>query len=99
MCIRDRGGYLDTLSTTLKSLANNRVMANQKTFSRATTIMIIAGVVGLLLALGLGIILSRSITGPLSQGVEMMQAMALGYSSKRLNMKRRDEIGILAQAM
>lgn len=96
---QDLSSHLETLSATLESLADKTIMANQKTFSQATTSMIIAGVVGLLLALGLGIILSRSITGPLSQGMGLMQAMSLGYSSKRLNMKRRDEIGILAQAM
>ena len=96
---KDLSSHLDTLFTTLESLAGKTIIANQKTFSQASTIMIIAGVVGLLLALGLGIMLSRSITGPLSQGVVLIQDMSLGYSSKRLNMKRRDEIGILAQAM
>ncbi len=57
------------------------------------------GVLGFLAAIGLGAILTRSITGPMARGVAMMNEMAQGTLSTRLRMHRRDEIGILARAM
>jgi methyl-accepting chemotaxis protein len=55
--------------------------------------------VGALLAAGLGIIISRSISQPLAKGVDMMNEMSKGHLSSRLKMERKDEIGILARAM
>ncbi len=72
----------------------NTVLASNATFQ-----MISAIVGGVLLAMGLGIVISRNITLPLGQGVEMMQEMSKGHLSQRLHMHRRDEIGMLAQAM
>jgi len=51
------------------------------------------------LAIALGLVLSRSITGPLQKGLVMMQAMSLGDLRSRLRMDRKDEIGELAKAM
>jgi len=42
---------------------------------------------------------ARRIAAALGQGVHMMQEMAKGHLSMRLNMARRDEIGDLARAM
>ncbi len=67
--------------------------------TNATNQMIGAIVVGVLLAMGLGIIISRNITVPLGQVVTMIQEMSKGHLSQRLHMNRRDEIGTLAQTM
>ncbi len=42
---------------------------------------------------------ARRIAAALSQGVHMMQEMAKGHLGLRLNMGRKDEIGVLARAM
>ncbi|MBI5034480.1 MAG: MCP four helix bundle domain-containing protein, partial [Chloroflexi bacterium] len=67
--------------------------------SNARTMFIVATVIGLLFAVGLGIVLSRSITVPLGKGVTMMQEMAKGHLGMRLKMERKDEVGLLAHAM
>ena len=81
------------------NVANELNMQGDQLFKQSTTIMLIAGVVGLLLALFLGILISNSITRPLSQGVHMMQELSLGHLGQRLDLKRTDEVGLLAQAM
>jgi methyl-accepting chemotaxis protein len=73
---------------------NNTAIAN-----KASTIMISSIVIGLILAIGLGLWLTVSITKPLARGVNMMQEMAKGHLNTRLKMDRKDEIGILAQNM
>jgi len=61
--------------------------------------MAIWGIVaGFLAALGLGIVLTRSITGRLGKVVRMAEAIRRGDLSSRLGMKQRDEIGRLAHA-
>ena len=61
--------------------------------------LLIFVIVAVLLALAAGVILSRSIVGPLQQGVGMMNEMTKGHLGTRLKMERRDEIGVLAGAM
>jgi methyl-accepting chemotaxis protein len=47
----------------------------------------------------MGWLLTKSITAPLQQGVDMMKEMAKGHLGTRLKLERKDEIGDLAQAM
>jgi methyl-accepting chemotaxis protein len=56
-------------------------------------------IIGVILALVIGIFLTNSITKPLVQGVTMMLEMAKGHLGTRLKMNRTDEIGQLANAM
>ncbi|MDD1728498.1 MAG: methyl-accepting chemotaxis protein [Methanospirillum sp.] len=70
-----------------------------KTVSNVILMLIIAILIGAILALSMGTLISKSITGPLSKGVFMMQEMSLGHLSNRLRMDRKDEIGTLATAM
>ena len=63
------------------------------------TIMIVVMGLAALIALIIGIVIARSVTGPLQQGVQMMKEMAKGHLGMRLKMARKDEIGELAEAM
>jgi methyl-accepting chemotaxis protein len=60
---------------------------------------LIIAVVAIIIAILLGIFISGSITGPLSKGVYMIGELNKGHLSQRLNMNRKDEIGILANVM
>ena len=68
-------------------------------FATATLALAIIGIVSVIFALTLGVILSRSITIPLSRGVTMMQEMTIGHLGTRLNLARKDEIGDLTRSM
>ncbi len=71
----------------------------QETFRKVSWLLIAAGAIGLLLAMVLGIVISRSIIEPLGQGVQMMQDLSKGHLGVRLRMTRLDEIGALTRSM
>jgi methyl-accepting chemotaxis protein len=82
-----------------RTTAANQNTQNSLTFARATVVSIVVGIASVLVAVGFGIFLSRSITQPLSQVVYMLQEMRMGHLGNRLRLKRGDEIGILAETM
>ncbi|MBG0790226.1 MAG: methyl-accepting chemotaxis protein [Desulfovibrionaceae bacterium] len=60
----------------------------------------VAGIViGAILAVGLGVLLTLGITRPVRKGVDFAQRMAQGDFSERLDVNQKDEIGVLALAM
>lgn len=63
------------------------------------TVMYAALVVGGLVAVLLGVFLTRSITTPLTRSVQMLQQMSKGILGMRLGLTRKDEIGVMAQTM
>ena len=54
---------------------------------------------GALLGLAIGIVLTRTITGPLFKGVALARAMAEGDLTRTMDVSRKDEIGVLASAL
>jgi methyl-accepting chemotaxis protein len=68
-------------------------------FSRATTLNLIAALIAIALSLMMGFFLSRAITVPLDRCVKMIQEMSLGHLKNRLNIRAKDEVGVLAQNM
>ncbi len=56
-------------------------------------------IVGILCAMALGYILTRSITKPLAKTVDMLEELEKGHIDQRLNLNRNDEIGRMASAM
>ncbi|MDK9698843.1 MAG: methyl-accepting chemotaxis protein [bacterium] len=56
-------------------------------------------ILGAIFGVSFGLVLTRSITNPLSRGLEMMKEMEKGHLQTRLNMMRTDEVGMLAKAM
>ena len=68
-------------------------------FDNSQKTLAIISLITVLLAIGMGFLLSNSITGPLQKGVYVMQEMSQGHIGNRLNMERKDEIGVLTRAM
>jgi methyl-accepting chemotaxis protein len=66
--------------------------------SLGRNVVIGTGVFGSLIALALAILIIRSITQPVGQGVKVFEAMAAGDLTRRLKLDRRDEIGRLGAA-
>lgn len=73
--------------------------ASEATFHSATTTLIVASLIGALFGITLGIGISRSISGPLNKGVQMIQELGQGHLGNRLGMTRNDEIGVMAKAL
>ncbi|HEY9593853.1 MAG TPA: methyl-accepting chemotaxis protein, partial [Spirochaetia bacterium] len=69
--------------------------ASRLTFLVSLALMI----VGTIVALGLGVFISLSITRPLARGVAFARHVAAGDLTTRLDIHRRDEVGELADAL
>ena len=87
---------LNSFNRTSAETANK---LNHDAASKASVAVFVAAIFAVALAVALGLILTTSITGPLKKGVWMMEELEQGHVSSRLEMKRKDEIGILTQAM
>jgi methyl-accepting chemotaxis protein len=90
---------LDNLVDLNVTQAGEDAKQGENMSNAAGLIMPVAGLIGVLIALATGIVLSRSLTGPLAKTVEMIQEMGKGHLGMRLRMNRRDEIGALANTM
>lgn len=73
--------------------------SNQAIAASSTMMMIILLVVGLILALLLGVLIASTITKPIARINMMIKEMSLGHLGMRLNMDYQDEVGEMAAAM
>jgi methyl-accepting chemotaxis protein len=96
---RALGASVDALVALNVKTAEALNAASEREASRASWLMQVIGAVGVLAGLGLGFLIARSCTRPLSRAVTMMTEMSRGHLGSRLNLGRKDEIGILASAM
>ena len=73
--------------------------SNTATANTAMTTMIIVTLVAFAVAIIFGLILRSMISKPLQQANHMIKEMSQGHYTMRLNMKRKDEIGEMAESM
>lgn len=73
--------------------------ANTALANSATTTMIVTIVIGALIAIGLGIFISRMIVNSLKRGLHLAELVAAGDLTERLDIDQKDEIGQLATAL
>ena len=92
-------GILDNLSKVKQANAERLNKEDAEMFSMSRNIMIALIVGGIGLGATLGLIISRMITRPIKQGVDMAEAITRGDLSQRIDLDRRDETGQLAAAM
>ena len=90
---------LDNLIALTKGHADKATTAAVSASRQATALSTLGMIAGALLAVGLGLLLSRSITRPLGRALEMIEDLAAGRLGRRLGMNRQDEIGQMARAM
>jgi signal transduction histidine kinase len=77
--------------------ANALVAADHSSFASSRNILIGVGAGSLVLALGLGLLLSWSVVAPLRRTEERLAEIGAGDLSGRLEVANRDEIGALAR--
>nr|WP_321259123.1 methyl-accepting chemotaxis protein [uncultured Pseudodesulfovibrio sp.] len=65
----------------------------------AKLLAVVGVIAGVFIALLLGVLLTRGITGPIFKGVTFAQEMANGNFSEKLDVVQKDEIGDLANAL
>ena len=79
--------------------ATDTVNSNADIAQNTARIAMILLVGGVLLALVLGFVISRSIANPVKKALVMIREMSQGKLSLRINSKSRDEVGKMAFAM
>jgi methyl-accepting chemotaxis protein len=103
--MEDNGSFMAAESLLLQLVeTNNKDVGNhlltaQADANRAKTILRGTIALGVLLAMILGILVTISITRPLSLAVQMIQNLGKGDFSRRLEIDQRDEIGLMAKAL
>ena len=84
----------------IKNVAAEETAAGNHATAAATQMtMIIILAFGMVFAILIGIVIANSISRPLRKGLAMIQEMAKGHLSGRLNLDSRDEVGQMAKAM
>ncbi|HWQ66746.1 MAG TPA: MCP four helix bundle domain-containing protein [Methanospirillum sp.] len=96
---KEVGKNMDTLVTINQKEAERLKAQADTIFDTSSFTMMLAGVIGVIAALFLGIVISRGIAIPLNQAGQMLQEMGKGHLGMRLAMNRKDEIGMMAGTM
>jgi methyl-accepting chemotaxis protein len=79
--------------------AEKRMQESSSLASRASTIMTAATVAGLLFAVGFGLLLTGSITKPVTNVVKVLEALAAGDLTQRIETGSGDEIGQMERCL
>jgi len=96
---RETQEALDALAELKVKQAAEKSDVNSATAGAATRLMIGLVVAGLLIAAFLGVIVSRAISRPLAQGLELASAVASGDLDRSIDVRSEDEVGKLAAAL
>ena len=81
------------------NVAKDEYAKSSKTYQQSKTISIAAIILGVLLASGFGLMIVRSITGPLAAGVAVANQLANGNLAVEVVVSGKDETGQLMAAM
>jgi methyl-accepting chemotaxis protein len=79
--------------------AEERMRDSSSLAARASTLMIVATVAGLAAALGFGWVLTGTISKPLTRVVSILEALAAGDLSQRIEAESEDEIGQMERSL
>ena len=90
---------LDTLATLQHELMTSASEQARQHYSSARILMFGAGLAAVLLAIAVGLLISRSITRPLAEAVALATEMSDGNFSREVNVVTTEETGQLLQAM
>lgn len=78
--------------------AKERIEQNTKIARTAATTMIFVAIIGIILAIFLGMFISRSISIPINEMVDAAEKLAVGDVEVDIEAKTKDEVGSLAQS-
>jgi len=88
-----------TLVTSAFSQAEDLNNATDAAAAAASLLMIIATIVAVIAGMGIAVLLSKSITGPIELVRQNISEIHKGHLTQRLSLNRKDEIGEMAETM
>ena len=80
-------------------LAKKKDVENNAAAKTAMTVTTVFAVIGVLLAIGLGVLISRMIARPLREAVDISNKLAEGDLTVSIDVTSKDETGLLLEAM
>lgn len=90
---------LDKLMEQNQSMARSDSISNEGLYSKITTIMYLISIIGLIMAVGMGLFLSKYVSRSLEKGVKFAKAIENGDLTQTIDLDTNDEFGQLAQAL
>jgi methyl-accepting chemotaxis protein len=90
---------LEEVVKSKQALAKQTSDNNTRTANSFSLILLIVIGAGLLISILLGIFIASSIARPLGQGVDVAKALSDGDLTQHMDIKRKDEVGILADSL
>lgn len=106
LAYKEISGVIDQTEENLNKLIGLKEKMAEQTkaesdllFAKSLKSMIFLVVLGFLLAIAFGAIISQVITRPLKQGVAFAEAVGAGDLSQKIDLDTKDELGALAQAL
>ena len=83
--------YANTMNTSLEATARDRI-------SSGMTTMVAIGLVTVFLAIAMGVLITRKLIGPVRNLTDVARKVAVGDIQHDIDIKSKDEIGVLAEA-
>ncbi|MDP3627094.1 MAG: methyl-accepting chemotaxis protein [Hydrogenophaga sp.] len=93
------GGAMAELSKSLEDDAKDVSDSNTALYESSRNITLLLIVVGVVVGVGLGLVISRSVTGPVHQAVDSATRMSQGDMSVPVNAQGKDEVAQLLRAL
>ena len=92
--------FIDKLTELNENLGKQTAAASRKQYNDTSLLLALVLGIGIVAAVCLAVIITRSVAGPVKTATKVMNAVSKGDLSQRLNLgKRKDEIGILSAAI
>ncbi len=102
---KDVEAQIDLMRETKTQQADEISVTNTKLTNKATTLLLVFSVIGVLVAIALGLVISTSIATPLGIVTKMAQDLALGNTLREMSdvekdkvRQRKDEVGTIGKA-
>ncbi|TWI60427.1 methyl-accepting chemotaxis protein [Pseudoduganella lurida] len=90
---------VDGLLQSQRDLMTNDARAAADAASSATMLLVVLLVLATLVSIVAGWLITRSVTGPIGEAVQIAETVATGDLTSRIDTQRRDETGRLLQAL
>jgi methyl-accepting chemotaxis protein len=91
--------YIDQLTEINLAAADKASQTADRTYTVTFVVLVVVIAAAVLLAIGLSLVITRGIVGPMQKGVDFAARVAQGDLSATIDVAQKDEVGRLADAL
>ncbi|OLF08581.1 HAMP domain-containing protein, partial [Actinophytocola xanthii] len=92
-------GALDDIDRVIDSAAVSQLAEAESAFSSSRTVLLVSAGIALLCSIALALVASRAVTRPLNDVSKVLDALAEGDLTKRVQVSSKDEVGAMAASL